>query len=214
MEKQKRTMKDFEEYIVGLEKMAAAEGFESLDETFVEHLKGRYFGLDVVIGESARISLREIKMSDLEAFYAFEGALEEPVLGAFLKDTKAESEAHLQAYIEHMYPLYDYGMWTVVEKNTGEIIGLCGLGHSEYLEAECTDLGYYICPKWRKKGIATECIEIVLDYAKNYLELPYVYAVAESQNTISQNILHKFGFLKVLEKTFEQIFVYNKKLTS
>ena len=67
-------------------------------------------------------------------------------------------------------------------------------GHSEHLEAECTDLGYYICQKWRGKGIAMECIEIVLDYARDYLELPKVYAVVEESNIISKNILRKFGF--------------------
>ena len=214
MEQQKRTTKDFEEYIDMLEKMVAEEGFEGLDETFVKHLECRYFGQEVVIGESARISLREMKMSDLEAFYAFEDAFSEPILGAFLKKTKAESEAHLQAYMEHMYPLYDYGMWSVVEKETEAIIGICGLGHNDCLEAECTDLGYYICPKWRKKGIATECIEIVLDYAENYLELPRVYAMAEEKNTVSQNILCKFGFefLKKLESTDGSIAVYQKEL--
>ena len=35
MERQKRATKDFEEYIDMLEKMAAEEGFEGLDETFV-----------------------------------------------------------------------------------------------------------------------------------------------------------------------------------
>lgn len=190
----KRTQQDFEEYIESIRQMAKEEGYDTLDEVYVKHLKCRYFGQDVVIGESARISLREMKMSDLEAFYAFEGALDEPVLGVFLKATKAESKAHLQAYIVHMYPLYDYGMWTVVEKATGAVIGICGLGHSEYLEAECTDLGYYICPKWRGKGIATECIEIVLDYARDYLELPKLYAVVEESNIISKNILRKFGF--------------------
>ena len=202
MEQQKRTAKDFEKYVNVLKKMAAEEGFEGLDETFMMHLECRYFGQDVVIGESERISLREMKLSDLEAFYAFEDAFEEPVLGAFLKETKEQSKAHLQAYIQHMYPLYDYGMWTVVEKESGEIIGICGLGHHEYLETGCTDLGYYVCPKWRKQGIAAECIEIVLDYAQNYLELSEVYAVVEEENTISRDILRKFkfAFIKKLEK--------------
>ena len=191
--------------------MAAEEDYDSLDETFVEHLKCRFWGQDVVIGQTARIILREMKMSDLGAFYAFEDAATEPVLQAFIKESPEASKEHLKAYIEHMYPMFDYGMWTVVEKQSGEIIGICGLGQAKCQGAECTDLGYYICPKWRNRGIASECIEFVLDYAKKYLEIPDVYAIIKEENRISAGILRKFCFECV--DRFEDKIVYCKRLT-
>lgn len=204
----------FQKYIEELKKMAAEEGYDSLDETFVKHLRCRFLGQDVVIGESVRILLREMKMTDLEAIYGFEDADTEPVLQAFIQESPEASEEHLKAYIEHMYPMFDYGMWTVVEKKSGEIIGICGLGHVKCQEAEYTDLGYYICPKWRNRGIASECIEFVLDYAKNYLEIPLIYAIIKEENRISAGILRKFCFeyAGVYEETDERKLLYRKIL--
>ena len=214
MSVQKKTKQEFEKYIESIKKMAKEEGYDTLDDAYVEHLRCRFFDQDVIIGEGARVILREMKMSDLEAFYAFEDACTEPVLRPFIKKSMEESIQNLQAYIAHMYPLYDYGMWSVVEKENGTIIGICGIGHNDYPGAECTDLGYYICPKWRKKGIATECIEIVLDYAKNYLEFPLICAIIKEENRISRGILRKFGFefVKKLESSDGKISVYERKL--
>lgn len=210
-----KTEKDFEEYLSTIKQAAKEEGYDSLDKTYVEHLQCRFFGQDVVIGRSSRILLREIKMSDLEAFYAFEDAKEESVLGSFLKESYGESKAHLRAYVENMYPMYDHGIWTVERIEDGKIIGLCGLGRVEIDGAECTDLGYYICPKCRNQKFASECIEIVLDYAKNYLEFPVIYAIIKEDNRISKVILRKFGFefIKMCEKSGENVSVYQKVFT-
>ena len=92
-----KTQKEFEDYLNSIKQMAAEEGFDSLDEIYVEHLRARYFEEDVVIGKSSRVILRELKMTDLEALYGFEDAGEEPILQAFVKETKEDTEAHLRA---------------------------------------------------------------------------------------------------------------------
>ena len=84
-------MNRFEEYLENIEKIAKEEGYDSLDETYVEHLRARYFGQDVVIGRTDRVTIREMKMSDLEAFYGFSDASTEAVLKSFMKETKEES---------------------------------------------------------------------------------------------------------------------------
>lgn len=207
-------MKNFEQYLCEIKKIAEEEGYTSLDETYVEHLKSRYFGEPVIIGESDRIILRELKLTDVDGFYEFEDADTEEVLCSFVKESKEASKMHLKAYVQNMYPLYDYGIWAVELKNTKEVIGLCGLGQTEIKGEYFTDLGYYICPKWRNQGIAGECVEIVLDYAKNYLEFPCIYAIIKEENRISKGILRKFGFqfTESWEKPEGKICVYRKDL--
>ena len=207
-------MKNFEQYLCEIKKIAEEEGHTSLDETYVEHLKSRYFGEPVIIGESDRIILRELKLTDVDGFYEFEDADTEEVLCSFVKESKEASKMHLKAYVQNMYPLYDYGIWAVELKNTKELIGLCGLGQTEIKGEYFTDLGYYICPKWRNQGIAGECVEIVLDYAKNYLEFPCIYAIIKEENRISKGILRKFGFqfTESWEKPEGKICVYRKDL--
>ena len=207
-------MNHFEEYIEEIKQIAKEEGYDSLDETYVEHLRARFFGEDVIIGKTKRLLLREMKMSDLDAFYEFEDAQDKEVLQPFLKDTKEASREHLEAYISHMYPMYDYGMWTVEIRDTKEIVGICGLGLAEVKGEMCTDLGYYICPKWRNQGIASECVEFVLDYVKNYLEFEWIYAIIKEENRISKGILRKFGFIykEAMEGTKEKKSLYQKDL--
>lgn len=207
-------MKNFEQYLCEIKKIAEEEGYTSLDETYVEHLKSRYFGESVIIGERDRIILRELKLTDVDGFYEFEDANTEEVLRSFVKESKEASKMHLKAYVQNMYPLYDYGIWAVELKNTKELIGLCGLGQTEIKGEYFTDLGYYICPKWRNQGIAGECVEIVLDYAKNYLEFPCIYAIIKEENRISKGILRKFGFqfTESWEKPEGKICVYRKDL--
>lgn len=207
-------MKNFEQYLCEIKKIAEEEGYTSLNETYVEHLKSRYFGEPVIIGESDRIILRELKLTDVDGFYEFEDADTEEVLCSFVRESKEASKMHLKAYVQNMYPLYDYGIWAVELKNTKELIGLCGLGQTEIKGEYFTDLGYYICPKWRNQGIAGECVEIVLDYAKNYLEFPCIYAIIKEENRISKGILRKFGFqfTESWEKPEGKICVYRKDL--
>lgn len=209
-----RTEKDFEQYLENIKQVAAEEGYDTLDSTYIEHLKCRFFGQELVIGRSARIILREMKISDLEAFYGFEDAKEESVLQTFLKESREASEEHLGAYIANMYPMFDYGIWTVERVEDGAVIGMCGLGNPTMDGAECTDLGYYICPKCRNQGFATEAVEIALDYAKNYLEFPLICAIIKKENRISEGILRKFGFqyVKQYENTDQKTSVYQKEL--
>jgi RimJ/RimL family protein N-acetyltransferase len=205
-----KTLNDFENYLNKIKEMAAKEGYDSLDDTYVRHLKARYFNEPVVIGETDRVVLRELKILDLDGIYTFEDAAKEPVLSSFIKETRAVSKEHLESYIQNMYPLYDYGIWAVVRKSTGKIIGLCGLGQTEVNGEMCTDLGYYICPKCRNMGFAKECIEIVLDYAKNYLEFTRIYAIIKEENRISQGILREFAF--EYQNRYKEHMVYQKIL--
>ena len=108
----RKQMKEFETYLDEIKKIAAEEGYSELDETYTEHLRARFFGDEVLIGRGSRVLLREMKVPDLEAFYGFADAAQEEVLQAFIKETFEASARHLQAYIGHMYPMFDYGIWT------------------------------------------------------------------------------------------------------
>lgn len=203
-------MTDFESYLDTIKEMAAEEGYDSLDETYVEHLRARYFGEDVIIGRSERVILRELKESDLEVLVRLPDAGQEPSLEAFIKGSCEESLHALKSYIRTMYPLYDYGIWAAESVRDGSFLGLCGIGNREVSGREYTDLGYYIRPEYRRQGLATECIEIVLDYARKYLEFSVIYAIIKEENRISEGILCKFDF-EVIKK-HGNIRVYQKKL--
>lgn len=209
-----RNEKDFEQYLENIKKIAAEEGYDSLDETYVKHLKCRYFGQDVVIGRGTRITLRELKKTDIEAICAFTDAGEEAVLHAFLKENEQASREYLETYILNMYPMYDYGIWAVVRNSDQKLIGLCGLGNPAVDGEECTDVGYYICPECRGRKFASEAVGLTLNYAQNYLELSAISAIIKGENPASEGVLRKFDFAKKkqVEDCGKSFCVYEKSL--
>ncbi|MGN0335110.1 MAG: GNAT family N-acetyltransferase [Lachnospiraceae bacterium] len=211
-----KTLKDYKNYLDNIKNYAAEEGCAELDPIFEEHLRCRFFGEEVLIAESDRILLREMKISDADFFLAFSDAWTEEVLCPFIKNTPEETKEYLRSYIDTMYPLYDYGMWSVVLKDTGTVIGICGLGTYCSAEAVFTDLGYYICPEFRRKGFAQESAALTLQYAADYLKLPEIYAVIRNENEKSAAFAEKIGFEKIKMEDFTdpnlQIFRKNLNL--
>lgn len=186
--------KEFECYLESIRQAAFAEGFDSLDETFVRHLKERFWGEDVVVCCAERFVLREMKMSDLEKLYCFPDAESERVLAVFLRENRQAAKEFLKNYIASMYPMYDFGIWAVEKRSSKALIGLCGLGLQRIHGEDWVDLGYYIAPSFRKQGYASEAVALAIDYAKNYLQLDRICAIVREDNIISVKVLEKTGF--------------------
>ena len=172
------------------------EGFEEIDRKFLEQVHTRALGLPVTIGETARLQIREMTISDL------------PALNALCRRNGQEEmgEEEAQAYIAYMYGLYQCGMWLVLEKEGGKVIGRCGFGVADYLNFSELDLGYLIDGAYRRQGYAEEACRAVLAYGKETLDLPGLSAYAEEKNTASRTLLEKLGFDR------EQIFPYDGKI--
>lgn len=89
------------------------------------------------------------------------------------------------------YEKYGYGRWTTVLKETGEIIGWCGLKCLDDIDE--TDLGYRWKPKHWNKGYATEASLACLQYGFDELKLPQIIAQVLKENGASIRVLEKIG---------------------
>ena len=108
-------------------------------------------------------------------------------------------EEEAKAYIRYMYGLYQCGMWVVLEKESGRIIGRAGFGIADYLPEAELDLGYLIDTPYRRQGYGEEACRAALDYGRDWLELPEISAYAEAENTASCHLLEKLGFRREQE---------------
>ena len=174
------------------------EGFEEIDREFLEQVHTRALGLPVTIAETARLRIREMTLADL------------PALNALCRengyDEMGEEEA--KAYIKYMYGLYQCGMWVVLEKESGRIIGRAGFGIADYLPEAELDLGYLIDTPYRRQGYGEEACWAALDYGRDWLELPEISAYAEAENTASCYLLEKLGFRREQEFTCKEQKMY------
>jgi ribosomal-protein-alanine N-acetyltransferase len=85
--------------------------------------------------------------------------------------------------------------WAVTLNGNPQMIGTAGIYHiqPENFRAE---IGYMLLPEYQNKGIITETIKLMLDYAFHQLQMHSVQAVIDPANIASERVLQKNGFAK------------------
>lgn len=152
----------------------------------------RMAGLPWNILESGRLKVRESTVEDVEAFYRI---YSEPSVTFYMEDLYEDRELerdYMKAYINQIYGFYGYGLWSVILKETGQIIGRAGLSvRSGY---ELPELGFVIDVAHQHKGYGYEVCKAILGYAKAELGFEKVQALVDKDNLVSKKLLAKLGF--------------------
>ncbi|MCL2002449.1 MAG: GNAT family N-acetyltransferase [Oscillospiraceae bacterium] len=144
-----------------------------------------------MIIETGRLRLREMRQSDYAALcdilqdadvmYAYEGAFSD-----------AETQAWLDKQIRS-YQTYGFGLWAVTLKETGEMIGQCGLTLQSYQDNQVLEVGYLFQKAFWHNGYATEAAIACRDYAFDKLNAEEVFSIIRDTNTASQKIAERNG---------------------
>ena len=110
-------------------------------------------------------------------------------------DSAPERE-YIKKYIEKIYEFYGYGIWTVILKATGEVIGRVGFQNfAEQSDAKgFPQLGYMIATEYQRQGLAQEICTAVLGYATEELFFEGVQVVIHEENQASLRLAQKLGF--------------------
>lgn len=174
---------DREEWLKGVE----------LDPAFAERDRCRKAGKPVEIVRTKRLLVRETVPADVPALYEMgkEPGVRESMRS--LQPTLEEELEFMAAYIRHAYAFYDFGLWTVLEPESGEVVGRAGLFPSEILE-EGVELGYLIRKDRRGRGYASECCRAILAYASETLDIHTVHVLVDRRNQASVRTARRLGF--------------------
>jgi len=170
----------------------AVENLLELEYRSYEEAFRRLAGLPWNILETKRLMVRESTLSDVEEFYRI---YRHPSITYYMEDLfpKREEEiAYMKAYVDQVYGFYGYGLWTVILKETGQIIGRAGLSVREGYDLP--ELGFVIDVEHQRQGYAYEVCRAILDYAREELEFDGVQALADERNAVSIHLLEKLGF--------------------
>ena len=174
------------------------------DETYLEQIYCRMTGRPYTVLETARCILRESTEEDVDAFYQI---YREPGMTRYMEALFPEREkevAYIRDYRKYVYGFYGFGIWTVLYKETGEIIGRIGIEINT-----CSDvpqLGYVLAKDFQGKGIAKEVVKEVLRYGFEELDFKRIEARTHGDNEASLRLLQKLGF--VYRKTVDGLLVY------
>ena len=158
-----------------------------LDPEFEKRDALRKVGIPVEIARTDQLLIRETIDSDISELYRIgtDQAVRKYI--APMQPTLEEEIVYTKAYVRHMYAFYDFGLWTVLEKDAygqEHVIGRAGLFPSERLAGQI-EMGYMIAPECQGNGYGKEAAEIVLRYAFNVLDLEEVHLFAEKENKAS-----------------------------
>lgn len=164
-----------------------------LEMEYLERVYRRYKELPWDICETGRCLIRETTVADVDAFYDI---YKDPSITRYMENLFAdpdEERAYARDYIDKVYDFYGFGVWTVILKESGRVIGRAGLSMREGFEEP--ELGFVIGVPWQNKGLAHEVCLAIISYGENALEFERIMALVEQGNEASGKLCEKLGFL-------------------
>lgn len=167
----------------------AVESPEELDAAFFEKIYRREKEIPWEILETDRCLVREMIPEDGTAFAEI---YKDAAINKYMKDFH-ENEAGETEYIKEyrqQYRFFEYGVWSVLLKDTGEVIGRVGFSEA----AGEIQFGYMIGVPWQRQGLAYEVCKAVLAYAEEELEFEKILLWTEESNAASRKLCSKLGF--------------------
>lgn len=190
-----------------------AEQLDEMDYESLDMAYRRLAGLPWIILETKRCIIRETTVEDVDAFYQI---YQEPDITLYMEDLYADRDeeiAYVKDYIKNVYYFYGYGMWTVVEKESGQVIGRAGISWREGFELP--ELGFVIGVPWQRKGYAYEVCCAILTYIKEELGFTCLQALIMKDNVKSKALCGKLGFtyketVQIQGISYERFLCYKK----
>lgn len=168
------------------------ESVEDLDEEFFDRIYRRVHRLPWTVIETAHCILRETTREDLDRIYEM---YEDPDMTAYmdaLYREKAEEAEYLREYQDKIYAFYGFGVWSVVEKERGLVIGRAGISMREGFKEP--ELGFCIDKNFRHHGYALEVCEAILYFMMEEYQVSAFQALVRPGNEASVGLLEHLGF--------------------
>ncbi len=192
-------------YVVGIKHAGnVSESFSGLKYVFSEieevdldsYMKAyqRYAHLPWEILETERCLIRETTIEDVDIFYELYADPEMTRYMEGLFENPEDEKRYTRDYIEKVYGLLGFGTWTVVLKETGEVIGRAG--YSVRNGFDDIELGFLIGTAYQRQGYAYEVCKAILEYGRTILQFPRVITFVKAENHVSIHLCEKLGFVR------------------
>jgi [ribosomal protein S5]-alanine N-acetyltransferase len=148
--------------------------------------------------ETPRLLLRPMVAEDIEALLGIFG--DPKVMASFSEEpfTLDQMRYWLDRNLRHQDE-YGYGLFSVIRKSDGLLIGDCGLEQMEVEGRKVAELGYDFRSDAWNQGYATEAACAVRDYAFHVLGLAELISLVRQANVASARVAEKAGMRRAAE---------------
>jgi ribosomal-protein-alanine N-acetyltransferase len=152
--------------------------------------------------ETNRLVLRLMEQDDIDDLLKI--FTDENVLKAFSLQSfsREQMKEWLDRNLDHQKK-HGYGLFSVILRSNQELIGDCGLEHTDFEGKPCVEIGYDFLSKYWNQGYATEAAGAVRDHAIRSLNIDrkLLCCFIRQSNKASQRVAEKIGMQKVKEYT-------------
>lgn len=145
--------------------------------------------------ETMRLTLRRMSMDDRREIAQI---LQDPVVMTAYEH--AFSDAEVEEWIARQlgrYEQYGFGLWAVLRKEDGRLIGQTGLTVQETPNGPVLEIGYLYAKAYWHQGYATEAAEGCKRYAFETLGSDEVCCIIRDNNLPSQRVAVRLGMRSV-----------------
>lgn len=182
----------------------------AIEKADLETVYCRFHDIPLKILETDRCIIREHSVDDYDAIcdiYSDKSMTEfmEPLF------EPEEEKEYQKQYIKRIYNFFGYGLWLIVSKSDGRVIGRAGVESRESCEDYTqVELSYQVAVPFQRRGIATEVVGAIIDYTFNSLGKESIIARVDEENVASVKLMKKLGFHR-REGTDKYILVKEKQ---
>ena len=142
--------------------------------------------------ETERLRLRLFTLADVQIMFELNS---DPEIIKYAEATPARDLQEARQRLEQGpladYENYGYGRFAVELKETGKVIGFCGI---KYLpEIDLPEVGYRYLKEYWGRGIGTEAARVCVHFARDDLKIKKLIALIVPENTGSIRVAEKLG---------------------
>jgi [ribosomal protein S5]-alanine N-acetyltransferase len=156
--------------------------------------------------ETPRLLLREFLPNDVAALAKI---LSDPITMRYYPQPFDEEGVH--DWINRnrwRYREHGHGLWAMVLKGSGELIGDCGLIKQMVGGMDETEIGYHVRRDLWGQGLATEAARACRDYGFAQLPVERLISLIRPENLPSRRVAEKNGMRIVKEVTWHELLHY------
>ena len=158
-----------------------------------------------------RLFLRELELSDASALVRIYQDAEVMRFMGPPPATIDEERANIERHRRQSYERYGYGLWATILRETGVLIGRCGLLCTRIDSHMETELSFLLDRAYWGQGYASEAARAILQTAGHRFGIDRVVAVVHPENIASLTAVERLGFeyeRDVPYKNFGQVRLY------
>ena len=141
--------------------------------------------------ETERLYLREMTEGDFEALRRVLG--DEDIMRHYPYTFDEERIRSWIARNRERYRIFGFGLWAVCRKDTGEVIGDCGLTMQVIDGQICPEIGYHIRADQQRQGFAAEAARAVRDWTFAHTPFRVIYSYMNADNLPSMRTAMSYG---------------------